>query len=216
MNFISMMVALLSLVHMFAQKCARHIEIGAAANFFILSHRTPFALSLDSAPDQPGGGPATATSSRELSSTQGGSYQSLKHVQPSRVVLWLSEYFWCSVSMVVNISMAVLLQIAMFLKIATFTGAVEHVAVVAVSLYFVFEFDNKVLESDHKLRFRYRKQVLAQTEDRIHKPTWMNTISLLAALLLKLSVPFGLLSIILFSWKSSDGVVIGGDGITRT
>lgn len=209
-TFASMMAALLSLCNMFANKCVMNIIKGAEANFYILSHERP-----------QGGGTLSRSTPVEgqgfLAAAPG--YVPLNKIewpQPPRWVIRINEYFWCCLSLAVNISMSFLLQITMFLKVATFTGAVEHVAVVAVSLYFVFDLDDKVLEADDKLKMKYRKEVLSQTGERAYKPKWMPSIAMLSAAILKGIVPIGLLSIILFSWKNvHHGTVIGGDGLTR-
>mmetsp|Transcript_11668 Transcript_11668/g.17517 ORF Transcript_11668/g.17517 Transcript_11668/m.17517 type:complete len:109 (+) Transcript_11668:1-327(+) len=106
--------------------------------------------------------------------------------------------------------MSILLFLAMFLKIATFTGAVDDVSLVAVSLYFIFELDGKVMDSDPKLRPSYRRAVLRQTIEKPYKPTWLLVIAGMCKSFMEHLTPLGLGMIILISWKS-DSFTIGGD-----
>jgi len=128
----------------------------------------------------------------------------------SHAMITANEYFWCCMSLTCNVLMSFLLFFAMFLKIATFTGQVSEVAVVAVSLYFVFDLDAKVMDSDPKLRPKYRHAVLKQTAENEYKPMWLMTIAAISKAMLGMLTPLGLVSIVLFSWKS-DHMVIGGD-----
>jgi len=132
------------------------------------------------------------------------------------LLVTINEYFWCTFSMIMNISMSMLLQLVMFLKVATFTGTMQSVAVVTLSLYFVIALDTKVMESDPKLRPMYRAQVIAQTVEKTYKPNWLKTIASTAMGLMQETVPLGLLAIILFSWKNrKTGISIGGDPFTH-
>jgi len=204
--FVSMMAALLSLCNMFAGKCIQNIMAGAQANFYIMAHDRDPAVArpppaADPAADSPG-------------------YVALPQLPkvppPSHMFIMANEYFWCCLSMFVNVGMSFMLQLAMFLKVATFSGKIEHVAVVAVSLYFVFELDKKVLEADPKLKAKYRKEVLEMTVLRDYQPTWINSLPLLSIALLRATIPVGMLLIVLVSWKNAElGIVIGGDGLTR-
>lgn len=192
-SFVSMMAALLSLCNMFAGKCAKSIMDGLGANYYILTHEAE------------GGG------------QQGrGGYTAMGPTIPSCCITFL-EIFWCTLSMTLNILMSGMLQIAMFLKIATFTGMISEVAIVAVSLYFIFDLDDKVMEADPELRRKYRVAVAKQKTEKtslVAKP--LVIMASVAVTLLRLSVPIGLAGIALISWKSSmSGQVIGGDGITR-
>jgi len=206
--FVSMMAALLSLCNMFAGKCVQNIMVGAHANFYIMSRRRDPNKASSPAPVAEGVEyQAVATSPRAVAPLP---------KPPPQWFIMGNEYFWCCLSMLVNICMSFMLQIAMFLKVATFNGKIEHVAVVAVSLYFVFELDKKILEADPKLRAKYRKEVLEMTVLREYQPTWINSLTLFAIGLLRATVPVGLLLIVLLSWKNADlGIVIGGDGLTR-
>jgi len=199
-TFVTMFTALASLCNLFAGKCSTNILNGAEANFFILTHKEP-----DSARE----------ARHKSSDDSSGGYMSLlnKPKCPDWAIS-LNETFWCALSMVMNVSMSMLLQICMFLKVATFADTMEHVALVAVSLYFVFDLDDKVMDADPKLKPLYRRNVLRQTEEREGKPKWVNRLAGTAVLLLKSSVPVGLLFIILSGWKSkTSSVIIGGDGM---
>jgi len=207
-TFASMMAALLSLCNMFAGKCVMNILNGAEANFYILSHKKPATPGPDYA--------AVASNPDDAAPRNPSPTPDLPPLPtPPGWLIAGNEYVWCCLSQVVNIGMSFLLQLAMFVKVATFTGQVGEVAVVAVSLYFVFDLDTKVLDAEPKLKTKYRKAVLEQTAVRSYQPVWMNSFAMASVFVLQTAVPFGLLGIILCSWKNGDGIVIGGDGITR-
>lgn len=193
-TFATMVAALLSLCNMFAGKCGKNIMDGAEANHFIMSHKEPE-------------GAADATKKKD-------GYESLIPFPP--ILIKVNQDFWCVLSMTVNVLMSFLLQFVMFVKVATFTGRIDNVAVVAVSLYFIFDLDNKVFDADPELRKRYRRAVLKQTE-KTEPPKCVMIFAQTSKAFLATCVPFGLLGIVLLSWKNLEtGVIIGGDGITRT
>mmetsp|Transcript_13200 Transcript_13200/g.24387 ORF Transcript_13200/g.24387 Transcript_13200/m.24387 type:complete len:462 (+) Transcript_13200:85-1470(+) len=200
-TFASMLAALGSLCNMFAGKCAKSIEDGAQANVYILTHKNPNAGG--------GGGGGGGES---------GGYTSLLDKPPmGETSIYINEVLWCSVSMILNVGMSIMLELAMFLQVATFTGEVSDVAITAVSLYFIFDLDDKVMEADPKLRLRYRRAVAKQTEEKPSErhPWLMPMLASVSAALVKLTVPFGLLGIVLFAWSSKQTkFVIGGDGLT--
>jgi len=184
--FATMFAALGSLCNLFQGKCAESIEVGLGANFYILTHKGP-----DGAPTPEKGSPLWGPT-----------------------LIKINEVFWCTFSMVMNISMSLMLELAMFLKIATYTGAIDKVAVVAVSLYFIFDLDDKVMESDPKLKPKYRRAVAKQTQERDEKPKWLKTLAYFMIGVSQLMTPIGLFSIILFAWRNaSTGHVIGGSGL---
>mmetsp|Transcript_12211 Transcript_12211/g.27641 ORF Transcript_12211/g.27641 Transcript_12211/m.27641 type:complete len:453 (-) Transcript_12211:35-1393(-) len=199
-TFASMLAALGSLCNMFAGKCAKSIEDGAQANVYILTHRNPNA----------GAGGGGGGDSR--------GYTSLLEKPPmGETAIYINEVLWCSLSMLLNVGMSLMLEFAMFVQVATFTGEVSDVALTAVSLYFIFDLDDKVMESEPKLRLRYRRAVAKQTEEKPAErhPYLMPVIASISAALVKLTVPFGLLGIVLFAWSSKQTkFVIGGDGLT--
>mmetsp|Transcript_53922 Transcript_53922/g.99630 ORF Transcript_53922/g.99630 Transcript_53922/m.99630 type:complete len:462 (-) Transcript_53922:67-1452(-) len=200
-TFTSMVAALGSLCSMFAGKCAKSIEDGAQANVYILTHKNP----------NPGGGGGSR-------SARDGGYATLIDKPPmGETMIYVFEVFWCSISMLLNIVMSIMLELAMFLQVATFTGEVSDVAITAVSLYFIFDLDDKVMEADPKLRLKYRRAVAKQTEEKPgeHHPWIMPLLASTSAAFVKLTVPFGLLGIVLFAWANKQSkFVIGGDGLT--
>jgi len=130
-------------------------------------------------------------------------------------ILETNEFFWCALNIGLTCFSAIMLMLCMFLKVATFQGDIMNIAVVAVSLYFVFDLDDKVMQSDPKLRPRYRRIVLKQTEAVPNPPTWIKSISAHTICLLECMGPVGLLMIVLVSWKGTGPggkpIIIGGD-----
>lgn len=216
-TFVTMFISVGSLCNLFAAKCAENIRSGAEANYFILTHGEPHAVvAADAANAQHSPLPQddADADSRSLALIP---MEVPKLTMPSLpmptlppCIITANEYLWCCLSMACNIMMSFLLFFAMFFKIATFTGKIGDVAVIAVSLYFVFDMDAKVMDSDPKLRPKYRRAVLKQVVEKPYKPTWLLVIAATSKLMLGMLTPLGLASIVLFSWKSGD-VVIGGD-----
>jgi len=213
-TFATMFGSLAALCHLFAARCSENIRRGAQANFYILTHAKAPRSDIEStqlplSSDNEG---KRLLSPREIKRNPSHEHLGLPVPTWGPRVLAFNEYLWCTFSMVMNISMSVLLQVVMFLKVATFTGTMESVAVVAVSLYFVFDLDSKVMESDSKLKPKYRRQVISQTVEREYKPMWFLRMASVSIALVRSSVPIGLLSIVLFSWRNrATGMVIGGD-----
>jgi len=242
-SFLTMFASLSAICALFASKCIDNIRVGAKANFYILTHEAPPGPTLTemaaAAVADVSSAEAADVSSAENGATDSllkkpGSKKSKKpeskkskcckpklptmpktfHFPPLMVTI--NEYFWCTFSMIMNISMSMLLQLVMFLKVATFSGTMQSVAVVTLSLYFVIALDTKVMESDPKLRPMYRAQVIAQTNKKTYEPKWLKTIASTAMGLMQETVPLGLLAIILFAWKNrKTGFSIGGDPFTQ-
>jgi len=222
MTFATMVAALASLCNMFAGKCSKCIIDGASANYYIMSHKEP-AASADGAQtyQQIGGSELSTGPSGEAPNAAEEAAGEAKEAASKALkpiiafFVRINQDVWCTISLLVNIAMSFMLQIVMFIKVATFTGAVDGIAVVAVSLYFIFDLDDKVFDADPKLRQRYRRAVLKQTEET-EGPKYIMRMGQMSKCLLEASVPFGLLGIVLLSWKNTEnGDVIGGDGITR-
>lgn len=206
--FFAKFIALSSLCNLFASRCGENIVTGAQANFYILTHQYPTPSS-EAGQDDSQTGLLSVAASGKVPSARETERAFAKSIMTPFLIM-LNEYFWCIISMLLNFSMSLLLFFCMFLKIATYTGDAQHVAVVLVSLYFVFELDAKVMESDPKLRPSYRRMVLKQTEKRSYSPLWLNTIAGLAQTIIASLTPIGLLMLILVSWRSGD-TIIGGD-----
>ena len=144
-------------------------------------------------------------------------YKRLEHPELSDKSASFNEYFWCTLSMLLNVLMSILLEAAMFLKVATFTGRIANVAMTAVSLYFIFDLDDRIMEADPKLRQRYRRAVAAQTvpiaPDK--RPRAIPILANVFASIVKLTVPLALIGVVLFAWRRyDDGFIIGGDGLS--
>jgi len=227
-TFASMMAALASLCNMFAAKCTKCIMDGANANQYIMSHKEPEGaqaaalLAQDpgyaavptsqAAADDPA---AQATAAAEAAMNEAKQEMAEAGGKVIAYLVKINQDIWCTISLTVNIAMSCMLQLIMFLKVATFTGAIDGIAVVAVSLYFIFDLDDKVFDADPALRKKYRRAVLKQTMPT-QGPKYILRMANMSKCVLEASVPFGLLAIVLFSWRSAEtGVVIGGDGITQ-
>jgi hypothetical protein len=128
----------------------------------------------------------------------------LAEIAPPQWLLDWNEFVWGLVNTFVTNVSAVMLMIAMLMKVATFSGDIMNIALVTVSLYFVFELDNKVMDSDPNLRGRFRREVLKQTEDVVPPPRvamLVKQASSLTIAFINAMIPFGLLMIITFSWR---------------
>lgn len=168
-------------------------------------------------------GTATGTVNKGIDTVNKGinqAYATYSRIEKPRFSRWaidFNEFIWCNVAMGLNVLMSVMLEFCMFLKVATYTGRIGNVAMTAVSLYFIFDLDDRVMEADPKLRQKYRRAVAAQTEPKLkeHHPWMIPTIASLSAAFVNLTVPLGLIGIVLIAWKrEKDGFVIGGDGLT--
>jgi len=168
-------------------------------------------------------GTATGTVNKGIDTVNKGindAYATYSRIEKPRFSRWaidLNEFIWCNVAMSLNVLMSVMLEFCMFLKVATYTGRIGNVAMTAVSLYFIFDLDDRIMEADPKLRQKYRRAVAAQTEPKLkeHHPWMIPTIASLSAAFVNLTVPIGLVGIVLIAWKrEKDGFVIGGDGLT--
>jgi len=196
-HFASMFAALGSLCDVFRGKCAASIKDGCEANFYILTHKEP-----------EGSGDA------QTQSSSGGYTSLLSKPKLPPMAINANQYFWCCLSLAMNMTMSFMLFLTMFLKVATFVGKMQDIAIVAMSLYFIFDLDDKVMQSDPKLKKMYRRAVVKQTVECEYKPLWLNTMVGLQIGLMKLLTPVGLLLIILLAWKNrATGHVIGGSGI---
>jgi hypothetical protein len=237
--FFTQFAALGNVCHIFASKCAEVIEGDAQAVNFLVSHREPAAELLKDEERAAGmtdggqedinaelnkvGEEAAALAeklglSSKLVPLLGNNAKPDPNAPSVEIPSWIlewNEFFWCVVNISLTCFSAIVLMVAMFLKVATFTGDIMNIAVVAVSLYFVFDLDDKVMQSDPKLKSRFQKVVLKQTEKVENPPTWIKSICAHTVQLLELSVPFGLMGVVLISWKGMgpDGapIIIGGD-----
>jgi len=125
-----------------------------------------------------------------------------------------NEKLWLILGMSLNILMSFMCQIIMILKVATYEGNLEGLAMISVSLYFIFDLDQKIFESDPRLRARYRKAIGRQTVETVFLPKWIYQVAMLAIYSLRLMIPFGLWVIVVVAWRNQGGTVIGGDMFT--
>jgi len=125
----------------------------------------------------------------------------------------INARIWLSISMIMNITMTLILQGVMILKVATYHEKIQDIALVCVSLYFIFDLDHKVMETTPNLRVNYGHAVQKLTFHQFFDPAWMNRLGLTAIWLSRLLTPIGLYIIVLLAWKSKiqPGVFVGGD-----
>ncbi|CAJ1407981.1 unnamed protein product [Effrenium voratum] len=134
-----------------------------------------------------------------------------------RILDRANRVLWCFVSEAMTSAMSLMLQFCMFMKVATFTGQIAQIAVVAVSLYFVFDLDTRIFEADTTLRLRYRQHVRKLVVKT--KPRWPGKFLLSSAFfftwLARLVTPMALYGIVIFAWKNRrcPNLVIGGCGL---
>lgn len=131
---------------------------------------------------------------------------------------WVLNYLekvMCLVSIVASVGSALLLQLCMFMKVATFQGDIINIAVVTMSLYFVFDLDKKVMESDPKLIPMYTRFIGLLSEKEDFEPIWVKRIASIGVAFMQFLQPFGLAMIVLVSWKAvggpNHGTIIGAD-----
>lgn len=130
--------------------------------------------------------------------------------------IMLNEYVWCYFSLTMNCMMSILLMGCMFLKVYTFTGAIDHVAVITLSLYFVFDLDDKVMQSDPKLRPMYRRTIVKQSELRDTQPRYIMPLGAVAVGISRMLLPVGIVCLVLLGWRNvSTGVTIGSDPLSE-
>jgi len=231
-TFFTQFAALGNVCHLFGAKCAEVIEGDAQAVHFLFSHTEPAAELLKdeikaAQMDAESGGvvaepvvaepvvapkPKGKAKAKAKGKGKKAPIVDQKVIIPQWIVEW-NEFFWCALNITLTCFSSVVLMVCMFLKVATFEGDIMNIAIVAVSLYFVFDLDDKVMESDLKLRPRYRRIVLKQTEPVPNPPRWIKSVCSHTIQLLEMAIPLGLLGIILISWKGDgpNGIIIGGD-----
>eukprot|EP00931_Biecheleriopsis_adriatica_P121055 TRINITY_DN96134_c0_g1_i1.p1 TRINITY_DN96134_c0_g1~~TRINITY_DN96134_c0_g1_i1.p1 ORF type:complete len:492 (-),score=120.24 TRINITY_DN96134_c0_g1_i1:43-1518(-) len=226
-HFTTKVAALASVCKVFQAKCEASIREGAQAANYIFTHAEPENPKVESSSKK-----AVAVVEEKPPPEEGLKRRLLDEVDSMKESLVddvvtkyddefdylheINERFWCLMSMCMNVVMSLALQVCMFIKVATFTGDTINVALVAVSLYFVFDLDNKALDTDPKLKAMYRRAVLEQTVEvepggslRILQSTASAAIAIS-----RLAVPLGLAGIVLLAWQNTDtGFVIGGSGL---
>jgi hypothetical protein len=213
-NFFLQFAALASVCTLFAAKTANVIEIDSMACYHLLSHdpeadHSEDAASKPSAADskvapllEAGNAPSAASLEKEVITKL-----EAKIVPPQWLLNW-NEFVWCLVNMFVTCISSVMLMLGMYMKVATFTGDTMNIAIVTVSLYFVFDLDDKIMDSDPNLRPRYRRMVLKQTVKTTNDPRYLKVMASFTVGLIKATIPLGLLMITVVSWRQ----VLNADG----
>ena len=132
------------------------------------------------------------------------------------IILRVNEVFWCSLSQLMSVVISLLLLACMFVKVATYTGDIGNIALVAVSLYFIFDLEERLFEAHPKLRTSYRAALKQQVI--LRQPRLPARAMLQAAIgslwLCRFVAPFGIYGIAAVAWKNTKtGFVIGGSGL---
>eukprot|EP00929_Paragymnodinium_shiwhaense_P014919 TRINITY_DN122906_c0_g1_i1.p1 TRINITY_DN122906_c0_g1~~TRINITY_DN122906_c0_g1_i1.p1 ORF type:complete len:543 (-),score=41.67 TRINITY_DN122906_c0_g1_i1:403-2010(-) len=210
--------ALGELASIFFGKARSHFIKGAKANNFILSHKNPYR---------------GATTYEEVETTSPTALMTprVDGRTPRDLVLMGSgrpdwaltdklfrgqQYFWCILSMAINFMMSLLLPCVFLLRAATYQGDVAGIAVQITALYFVFDLDTKIMESDSSLQVRYRYVIKRQKamglRPESEHPKTMTRVVGITQLVMDFSVKYLLLFSLGSAWQGgADGQVIGGN-----
>lgn len=191
-EFVVSFVSLAALCFVVEGKCIESVVQGAHANYWILTHYRP----------------ESASEEEHGSSTNLGRLMEGK-LAPSHK----SKIFWCMLSMLSNIVMSLSLQVAIYLAVATSHGGVDKAPLTAVSIYFIFDLDNKIMDSRPHLQTLYRRHVARCTllTDPENDPDFIQYMVGGMRIWAQMLTPVGLAAIVLFAWREqSTGFVIGG------
>jgi hypothetical protein len=195
-SFFMQYLALASVCTLFASKTASVIETDCLACYYLLSH-DPEAEADEEKPAAGGSKVAPLLDKAAL-----------PKIKPPQWILNWNEFGWCLVNMAVTCISSVCLMAAMYMKVATFQGDVTNIAIVTAALYFVFDLDEKVMDSSPTLRPRFRRQVLKQTVKTKKDPRWAKTMASYTVGIINATIPLGLLMIMIVSWRS----ILNADG----
>jgi len=194
-DFMAAFVSLAALCTVVQGKCIQSVVEGAHANYYILTHHRP-----EYAEEGDGGFLHFFHTMENLVEGKGNLAPSYKY-----------KVFWCTVSMAANIVMSLALQVGMYLTIATFKGSPDRAPLTAVALYFIFDLDNKIMDSHPKLKTLYRRHVLRCTVAGTDDPYFVKYMAGGMRIMAQMLGPMGLGAIVLFSWQErSTGFTIGG------
>eukprot|EP00929_Paragymnodinium_shiwhaense_P074073 TRINITY_DN3788_c0_g1_i3.p1 TRINITY_DN3788_c0_g1~~TRINITY_DN3788_c0_g1_i3.p1 ORF type:complete len:524 (+),score=87.43 TRINITY_DN3788_c0_g1_i3:68-1639(+) len=207
-QFLVMFVALGELASVFFGMAKKNFIKGAKANNFILSHHNPYRGAKAYSEVDGSGSPNASL----------GDLRSLVLVERPDWALGdklfrAQQYFWCILSMTINFSMSLVLPLVFLLRAATYTGDATSIAIELTSLYFVFDLDTKIMDSDSGLevRFRYvikRQKAMGLRPENEH-PKLMTRIVGFTQLCLDFSIKYLLLFALATAWEG-EGLVIGG------
>jgi hypothetical protein len=204
--FVTSFAALASLVKVFKARCTKIIEQSVDANEYLLS-----------VTEKPPTKTSSASTALLLNELEAGQQQE----EPSLVQHFLEGFFepppftphlvllnkfaWTLAGMISDVMMSTLLYVAMLLRLATFRGAIEDVALILISLYFVFDLQVKILETNPKIKMVYQRAVLDMTEKYESRARdivagIVKRIAAVMLMLVSLSGSLGLIFIVLVSW----------------
>lgn len=232
-EFAIMFVALAELASIFFSKARSHLIRSAKANNFILSHRPPYrgnkgkpedytpaspanpeaeALMESNGPDPAAGSSPPPQSPRVIGLPEDLA-KSPEWALGDRLFL-IQQYFWCIISMTINFVMSLLLPLVFLLKAATYTGDASGIVVEITALYFIFDLDGKIMESDSSLqtRFRYviKRQKAMGLRPESERPQLMTRVIGVTQLVMDFSVKYLLLFALATAWEGN-GQIIGGN-----
>lgn len=149
--------------------------------------------------------------------------QLIKDTAPPLWVIKWNERIWGVINLLVVCWVSVVLQLAIFMKVATFTGDIMNISLIATALYFVFDIDDKVMQSDPKLDRRFKRHIIKLTV--MKDPNEWLFIKKIGAFFIGIIdalTPFGLLMIITIGWKQvteiapgQQAIIIGGDPLAQ-
>lgn len=228
-SFLTQFAALSNVCCLFAGTCAQTIEGDALACIHLVQHGEPPEEEdkkvAEGEDNKVGAAPSSSAVAPLLTDKPGdveapsADALALKAMQiipaPNATLLMIIEVLPCAVNMFVTCASSIMLMAAMFLKIATFQGDIMNISIIAVSLYFVFQLDDKVMASDPLLRPRYRRRVLMQTVKNDKTASWIKYMAHFTVFIMEHCLPFGLMGVVLISWRGGPDpakpVVIGGD-----
>lgn len=204
-DFLTVVIGLGMLYNLFASRCIEHLLSSVEATSYILARKHIGVLQsgLD----------------RKDQRTKDEDIQGLVLLilEPSiEFGARANALLWSCLSMGTSLYAAVLLQATLLLRIATFTGSVEHVILVAVTLYFVLDVDRRMLDSDPRLRRSYHKHISSlelEGEDaqEARHPSCIVRLVAFLALVLRCVMPLALLAAALTAWRQrGSGQVVGG------
>jgi len=220
-DFLAMLTFTATLNLVFCGKAAENVVADAEANFYILTHQAPpiskqvtFALPDIAGAVVDGAGSFLGTRSLGTTTTQRSVPAPDKYVpeflkNPDN--LYVQEFMWCLISLVINLVTSILLQVVFVLRMMTFKGNLESIVSLAILLYFIFQLDGNLMDLDPALRPKYRLEVLRRTVERKNKLVWLNRIGAVSRAMSSLTGGCCLVAYVVLRWRSRrTGAVIGG------
>eukprot|EP00929_Paragymnodinium_shiwhaense_P121291 TRINITY_DN93463_c0_g1_i1.p1 TRINITY_DN93463_c0_g1~~TRINITY_DN93463_c0_g1_i1.p1 ORF type:complete len:490 (-),score=62.13 TRINITY_DN93463_c0_g1_i1:170-1639(-) len=208
-TFAATFLATAQLAAVFWSRTGSHFQNGAVANSYILSHKPPHQ------------GTGTFENQYEKLAQAPDSRDLPQSSEPAWALPpWyyrLQMWFWCNLSMCLNAWMCIMLPLAFLLKASTFKGSTADLAINITALYFVFELDRQVFESDPSLQLRYRYMIKRQATAGLRHPDeriWpqrMRKAVGLTKIAFDFSFKYVLLAALSAAWRNKDSDYIGLD-----